>query len=83
MKAAGGAGGGAGAGAAGAPTWRDRLRSLLCCLAPPAKDPYYRGSDHGSAAARPPAPTPPPRHSQSHVLGPVAPQVPSQSPAGF
>mmetsp|Transcript_14208 Transcript_14208/g.42911 ORF Transcript_14208/g.42911 Transcript_14208/m.42911 type:complete len:319 (+) Transcript_14208:341-1297(+) len=62
-------------GAGGAPrgTWRFRLRSLLCCLAPPAKDPYYR-SDQNALATRPAAPIPPPRPNQSHVLGPVAPQ---------
>lgn len=56
-------------------TWRDRLRSLLCCLAPPATDQYYRSSENDAVVVRPPAPQPPPRGTQQHVLGPIAPQV--------
>ncbi len=56
-------------------TWRDRLRSLLCCLAPPATDQYYRSSESDAVALRPPAPVPPPRGAQQHVLGPIAPEV--------
>jgi NLI interacting factor-like phosphatase len=56
-------------------TWRDRLRSLLCCLAPPTADQYYRSSENDAVVVRPPAPQPPPRGSQQHVLGPIAPQV--------
>lgn len=53
-------------------TWRDRLRALLCCLSPSSsQDKYYSAS---SPAASQAAPLPPPRHGQSHVLGPLAPQ---------
>lgn len=55
-------------------TWRDRLRSLLCCLAPPATDQYYRSSENDAVVVRPPAPQPPPRGTQQHVLGPIAPE---------
>lgn len=40
-------------------TWKDKLRSILCCLAPPTNDQYVR-QDEGPVVIRPPAPRPPP-----------------------
>ncbi|GAB4816709.1 hypothetical protein N2152v2_003755 [Parachlorella kessleri] len=50
-------------------TWKNKLRSILCCLAPPANDQYVR-QDEGPVVIRPPAP-PPPTWSEP-VIGPIA-----------
>lgn len=55
-------------------TWRDRLRSLLCCLSPSSADQYYRSSENDAVVVRPQAPPVPPRHLQQHVIGPLAEQ---------
>lgn len=49
-------------------TWKDKLRSILCCLAPPTNDQYVR-QDEGPVVIRPPAPRPPP--CTEPVLGPI------------
>lgn len=54
------------------PTWRERLRSLICCLSPTSSQSKYY-ADSG-VASHSNVPVPPSRHGQSHVLGPVAPQ---------
>lgn len=43
-------------------TWRTKLRSLLCCLAPPQNDQYFRSNEAEAVVIRPPrAAVPPPR----------------------
>ena len=43
-------------------TWKTKLRSLLCCLAPPQNDQYFRSSEAEAVVIRPPrAIVPPPR----------------------
>ena len=43
-------------------TWKTKLRSLLCCLAPPQNDQYFRSSEAEAVVIRPPrAAVPPPR----------------------
>ncbi|DBA93455.1 hypothetical protein WJX79_008935 [Trebouxia sp. C0005] len=55
-------------------TWRTKLRSLLCCLAPPQNDQYFRSSEAEAVVIRPPrAALPPPRVSGEPVIGPAAP----------
>ena len=42
-------------------TWRTKLRSLLCCLAPPQNDQYFRSNEAEAVVIRPPrAALPPP-----------------------
>lgn len=43
-------------------TWKTKLRSLLCCLAPPQNDQYFRSNEAEAVVIRPPrAAVPPPR----------------------
>lgn len=43
-------------------TWKTKLRSLLCCLAPPQNDQYFRSNEAEAVVIRPPrAVVPPPR----------------------
>ena len=51
-------------------TWRAKLRSLLCCLAPPSNDQYFRSSETEAVVIRPLQPPTPPRYT-----GEAAPQV--------
>ena len=49
------------------------LRSLLCCLSPPATDHYYRSSETEAVVVRRPAqPVPPHRYTGSPVIGPMS-----------
>ena len=55
-------------------TWRHRVRSLLCCLAPPATDHYYRSSETEAVVVRRPAQPVPAHHfTGSPVIGPMSP----------
>jgi RNA polymerase II subunit A small phosphatase-like protein len=55
-------------------TWRHRVRSLLCCLAPPATDQYYRSSETEAVVVRRLAqPVPPHHYTGSPVIGPMSP----------
>ena len=55
-------------------TWRHRVRSLLCCLSPPATDHYYRSSETEAVVVRRPAqPVAPHRYTGSPVIGPMSP----------
>lgn len=43
-------------------TWKGKLRSLLCCLAPPQNDRYFRSNEAEAVVVRPPPRAlPPPR----------------------
>lgn len=53
------------------PTWRQRLRALLCCLNPEAADQYYRSGESESVVVRPPVHPPPPLYSAAPVIGPL------------
>ena len=54
-------------------TWRHRVRSLLCCLSPPATDRYYRSSETEAVVLRRPAQSVPPhRYTGSPVIGPMS-----------
>lgn len=53
------------------PTWRQRVRALLCCLNPEAADQYYRSGESESVVVRPPVHPPPPLYSAAPVIGPL------------
>ena len=48
-------------------TWRAKLRSLLCCLAPPSNDQYFRSSETEAVVIRPLQPPTPPRYTGAAV----------------
>ena len=53
------------------PSWRSRFRALLCCLAPPVNDNYYRTEPETTVIRPPQPPTPPPLTGEA-VLGPLS-----------
>ena len=53
------------------PSWKSRFRALLCCLAAPVNDQYYRSEPENTVIRPPQPPTPPPLSGEA-VLGPVA-----------
>lgn len=58
--------------AVGRLTWSQRMRALLCCLAPAAAEQYYRRGENEAVVVRPqPHPPAPPLYSAAPVIGPL------------
>lgn len=52
-------------------TWKNKFRSLLCCLAPPQNDQYFPHREVPPPIIRPPRPPSPQRFTGSAVIGTI------------